>query len=78
MAYRQPRPTLTCKKGDNDSAIADYNEAIRLDPKISRGLSSTGAVAYMHKGDNDRAIADYNEAIRLDPKDDDATQSRSA
>jgi lipoprotein NlpI len=54
-------------KGDNDRAIADYNEAIRLDPKYTFAYHNRGH-AYRAKGDNDRAIADYNEAIRLDPK----------
>jgi lipoprotein NlpI len=55
------------KKGDLDRAIADYNEAIRLNPKDFDNFTNRGLV-YMHKGDFDRAIADYNEAIRLDPK----------
>jgi len=54
-------------KGDYDRAIADYNEAIRLDPKNSIAYGNRGNV-YKDKGDYDRAIADYNEAIRLDPK----------
>jgi lipoprotein NlpI len=54
-------------KGDNDRAIADFNEAIRLDPKYAYAYNDRG-IAYQAKGDNDRAIADYNEAIRLDPK----------
>ena len=54
-------------KGDNDRAIADYNEAIRLDPKYAMAFHDRG-IAYSDKGDNDRAIADYSEAIRLDPK----------
>ena len=55
-------------KGEYDKAIADFDEAIRLDPK--------DAVAYRNRGDAwqlargvDKAIADYTEAIRLDPKD---------
>jgi lipoprotein NlpI len=55
------------RKGDLDRAIADYNEAIRLNPKDFDNFTNRGLV-YMHKGDFDRAIADYNEAIRLDPK----------
>ena len=50
-----------------DNAIADYSEAIRLDPKF--------AVAYYERGNAwaiqmqyDKAIADYSEAIRIDPK----------
>ena len=56
-------------KGDRDRAIADFNEAIRLDPdpKDARAYNNRG-LAWRNKGDLDRAIADYSEAIRLDPK----------
>ena len=54
-------------KGDNDRAIFDYDEAIRLDPKHAVAFYGRGN-AWLAKGDNDRAIADYGEAIRLDPK----------
>jgi tetratricopeptide (TPR) repeat protein len=54
-------------KGDNDRAIADYSEAIRLGPKNAGSYYNRGSV-YEGKGDFDRTIADYNEAIRLDPK----------
>ena len=54
-------------KGDDDRAIAEYNEAIRLDPQLAQAYSSRG-LAYDHKGDLGRAEPDYNEAIRLDPK----------
>jgi tetratricopeptide (TPR) repeat protein len=53
--------------GDNDRAIADYNEAIRLAPEAAKAYLNRG-VAYRAKGDNDRAIADFNDAIRLDPR----------
>src|SRR5260370_40485642 len=55
-------------KDDTDRAIADYNEAIRLDPKYVSAFVFRG-FAYQVKGDYDRAIADYNEAITLDPND---------
>ena len=54
-------------KGDNDRAIADSTEAIRLDRKYAPAYANRGN-AYRAKGDNDRAIAEYSEAIRLDPK----------
>src|SRR5437016_1925492 len=54
-------------KFDYDQAIADYSEAIRLDPKNADIYSRRGT-AYQLKSDYDRAIADYSEAIRLDPK----------
>jgi lipoprotein NlpI len=53
--------------GDYDRAIADYNEAIRLDPENASAYNSRGN-ANQAKGDHDHAIADYTEAIRLDPK----------
>jgi len=37
-------------KGDNDRAIVDYNEAIRLDPKIRHGLSIIEVVALSRQG----------------------------
>jgi tetratricopeptide (TPR) repeat protein len=50
-----------------DRAIADYGEAIRLDPNNAaafrnRGVLNTRVRRY------DRAIADFTDAIRLDPK----------
>jgi tetratricopeptide (TPR) repeat protein len=61
------RQGKTDYNSDNyDSAIANYNEAIRLDPKVASGFFYRGN-GYRMKGDHDRAIADYNEAIRLDP-----------
>jgi tetratricopeptide (TPR) repeat protein len=54
-------------KGDYDRAMADYNQALRLDPDYAWAYSCRGNV-YNAKGDYNRAIADYTEAIRLDPK----------
>ncbi len=55
-------------KGDFDRAIANFTEAIRLDPKDVFAFHNRG-IAYAAKGDFDRAIADDSEAVRLDPKD---------
>jgi tetratricopeptide (TPR) repeat protein len=55
------------EKGELDSAIGDYNEAIRLDRKNAHAYSNRG-VAWHQKKDVDKAIADFDEAIRLDPK----------
>ena len=51
-----------------DKAIADYDEAIKLNPGDARSYRWRG-VAWSAKRDDDRAIADFSEAIRLDPKD---------
>jgi tetratricopeptide (TPR) repeat protein len=53
--------------GDLDRAIADCNEAIRLNPNDASAYHNRGT-AYNDKGDSDRAIDDFNRAIRLDPK----------
>jgi tetratricopeptide (TPR) repeat protein len=52
---------------DFDRALADLNEAVRLDPAYACGYSNRGSV-YALRRDLDRAIADYDEAIRIDPK----------
>lgn len=53
---------------DDDRAIADYSEAIRIDPNYEHAYYNRG-ITYDHKGDYDRAIDDYSDAIRLDPND---------
>ena len=55
-------------KGDFDTAIADFNEAIRLNPKDPSRVCSIEANFWLAKGDFDKAVADCNEAIRLNPK----------
>jgi tetratricopeptide (TPR) repeat protein len=57
----------TSYKHDYDRAIADYSEAIRLDPKLVPAYHSRGMVYYF-KHDYDRAIADFDRALKLDPK----------
>jgi lipoprotein NlpI len=52
--------------GDVNSAIKDYNEAIKLNPKFAQAFNNRG-VAYDYKGDFDRAIADFDQAIKLEP-----------
>ena len=51
------------KKGDNDSAIADYAESIRLDPKHAETYYNRGWVS-QKKGEAHKAIADFTKAIR--------------
>ena len=55
------------KKGDYDRAIADYDQAIRLDPECAKAYNYRGG-AYQAKLDFDRALTDYDEAIRLEPE----------
>src|SRR5580704_15845876 len=69
------RGTEYKNKGDLDRAIADYSEAIRLDPEHVKAYNNRG-ITWAAKGELDRAIADYSEAIRLDPKYVDAYDNR--
>ena len=65
-AAHDNRGVAFARKGQLDGAIADLDEAIRLDPRSAVALSNRGN-AYIAKGQFDRSILDYSEAIRLDP-----------
>jgi tetratricopeptide (TPR) repeat protein len=56
-------------QGKNDlvRALADANEAIRVDASSSRAFYRRGDI-YKNLHQNELALNDFNEAIRLDPK----------
>jgi tetratricopeptide (TPR) repeat protein len=54
------------EKGKLNEAIAEYQEAIRLDPNYAKAHYNLG-IAYHEQGKLDDAIAEYKEAIRIDP-----------
>lgn len=58
-------PTTIAK--NYDRAIADFNEAIRIDPQSAFAYFSRGN-AYSDNGDYDRAFADYDESLQLRPR----------
>ena len=62
--------------GDYTSAIADFDEAIKLRPQANF-LTNRGD-AYQAMKDYDRAIADYDAAVSLDPKFQRAYNNRGA
>ena len=64
------------EKGANDIAIADFNEAIRLDPKSAAAFFNRGD-AWYRKEAYDKAIADFNENLRLEPNHTDGYLSRA-
>jgi tetratricopeptide (TPR) repeat protein len=69
-------------KQQYDSALADFNEAIRLEPTFRKAilarasLYATKEVKGQSAKDYQKAIADYTEAIRLDAKDAEAYRGR--
>src|SRR5689334_12238230 len=55
-------------KNDIDSAIANFSELIRIDPKF-RGVFTNRGEAYRRKGLLDQAIADLDRAITINRRD---------
>lgn len=52
------------RKGDLDGAIADFTQAVKLDPGMARAYAGRGEARY-YKKDFDGAIAGYSEALEL-------------
>ena len=66
---------ITAAKADFDLAMADFTEALKLDPKMT--------VAYLNRGtcytrilEYEKAVEDYSKAIQLDPANKRAYRSR--
>jgi tetratricopeptide (TPR) repeat protein len=53
-------------KGQNDLAIADQTQALRIYPNSAYAYNGRGN-AYESEGKYDLAMADYNQAIQVDP-----------
>ena len=54
-------------KKDFDKAIADHDQAIKVDPKNPAPYNNRGN-AYLAKQDYEHALADFDQAIKLNPK----------
>jgi lipoprotein NlpI len=66
MMYNN-RCSVHNNRRENDLALADCDEAIRLDPKNATAYNNR-CWAHNNRDESDLALADCNEAIRLDPK----------
>ena len=60
------RGTAYASKKEYDQAIADYTQAIDIDPKYVGAYNDRG-IAYTNKGDYKNAIADVTRAVELTP-----------
>jgi lipoprotein NlpI len=54
-------------KGDQAAAIADYDEAIRLESRNAPALNNRGT-ARSEKGETEAALADFSAALKLNPR----------
>ena len=63
-------------QGDVNAAIADFDRAIRVEPKKIDSLLRRG-LAYLEMGDSDLAIRDFTEVISLSPRHAVAIRSRA-
>jgi tetratricopeptide (TPR) repeat protein len=63
-------------KGENDRAIADYDEAIRLDPDDPDSYNQRCWTRALADHDLQGALADCNESLRLRPNDGNTLNSR--
>ena len=60
---------------DKDKQLADYNEALKLQPTDAEALRSRG-VYYLLQDKADLALADLDAAVKVDPKQVDALQAQ--
>jgi tetratricopeptide (TPR) repeat protein len=64
VVFLDNRGTALYNKGQMDLALADYSEAIRLQPNYAFAYNNRGRILE-ERGEYDRALSDYNTAIRL-------------
>jgi tetratricopeptide (TPR) repeat protein len=63
-------------KGEYDQAMADFEQAVRFNPKNADHYVNRG-FTYDKKGDYARAIADYDTALKLNPNQATARENRT-
>jgi tetratricopeptide (TPR) repeat protein len=65
------------KKGDLDRAIADFNQALQIQPSYAKAYNGRG-IAYLRQCASDQALLDFNRAIELNPAFIQAYNNRAA
>jgi tetratricopeptide (TPR) repeat protein len=71
------RGVIWMTQGLYDKALADFSQAIVLDPNVAESYYNRGVVYRMTDRD-DKAVADYTKAIALQPDFADAYNNRSS
>jgi hypothetical protein len=66
LAYN--RGIESFERGQIDKSIAQFTEAIQIDPKFEEAWCNRGS-ARLWKGQYEQALADYDQALQLDPED---------
>ncbi|HVW37298.1 MAG TPA: tetratricopeptide repeat protein, partial [Pirellulales bacterium] len=61
------RASVWSRQQNYENALADMNEAIRLDPQYAALYNDRGLV-WLDKGEVDKAIADFTQSLRLEPQ----------
>ena len=51
----------------NDKALADFNKAIKINPKFSYAYINRGTI-FLNQGNNKKALEDYNKALEIFPE----------
>jgi len=57
---------IKLKLGDNQGAIDDYSQAIKIKPNFAKAYYNRGVANY-NLGDNQCAVDDYSQAIEIQP-----------
>lgn len=68
-AYHSARGSALLNKHDCDGALADFDAAIKLNPRESDYYGGRGLVFYQCKRDFAQVAAAFSEVIRLSPRD---------
>ena len=76
LAYNN-RGVARKQAGDRQGALADFVEAIDLNPRDARPWLNRGNL-YFNAGEFDTALKDYNKSLELDSKNAEAYASRGA
>src|SRR4051812_26206027 len=73
-AYNQ-RGSAYEQRGEHDLAIADFNSAVKINPKNGEALRNRGDY-HLAQNDVAMAMADYNQALAINPKSAEAFNQR--